>query len=231
MKKLLHERLREFASILDDDDYTFRFEDGNFTDLELNEAESLADEIEKYYIPKPQFEDGEPVQFGDEFLDGVGGIHVLHEICFRDDVACGNGAPIVLKATSNHGKYDGISMNVWNKVKRHPKILDADGVELHVGETPYYVSGGKAGQIVSLHKAGTKHPISNAALPRDYVLYEGYGWDYADTLTHREPDSLAKLLDDIDRNSSSLEDMTNDDLQVIIRNIRNRLTAIMESDA
>lgn len=64
MKKLLHERLREFARILDDD--------GNFTFLELNEAESLADEIEKYYIPRPRFKDGEPVQFGDE-VEGCNG--------------------------------------------------------------------------------------------------------------------------------------------------------------
>lgn len=66
MKKLLHERLREVGknevctwpilfSVTGTDDALY----STF-------ANDLADEIEKYYIPRPRFEDGEPVQFGDE---------------------------------------------------------------------------------------------------------------------------------------------------------------------
>lgn len=46
------------------------FEDGNGSEV-LN---ALADRIEREYIPRPRFEDGEPVQFGDYFVskDGFG---------------------------------------------------------------------------------------------------------------------------------------------------------------
>lgn len=63
MKKLLHERLREYGSNCRAD----------YTDwLSQRHANELADEIEKYYIPRPRFEDGEPVQFGDE-VEGCNG--------------------------------------------------------------------------------------------------------------------------------------------------------------
>lgn len=88
MEKLLHEKLREWS----DTESRFYYptnkagESLSIGMVDTPEDESLmftmfADEIERYYIPRPRFEDGEPVQFGDEpdFLE------VVDEISFFAD--------------------------------------------------------------------------------------------------------------------------------------------------
>lgn len=78
MEKLLHERLKESAhegystkcaidEVIGRD--CDKFEDCD--ECAKNALKKLADEIERYYIPRPRFEDGEPVQFGDSVSDGV----------------------------------------------------------------------------------------------------------------------------------------------------------------
>lgn len=78
MKKLLHERLREIADEKEDKPYSSDIiealckefgvcENKSSYAIDLNNClKAIADEIEKFYIPRPRFEDGEPVQFGDE---------------------------------------------------------------------------------------------------------------------------------------------------------------------
>ena len=210
MKKLLHERLREFASILDDDDYTFRFEDGNFTDLELNEAESLADEIERYYIPRPRYEDGRPVQFKNEFVDHNGHNQTLSSL------------------TYTKGSHDYVSLNGWTKqrldepVKRpEPKVLDADGVEIKVGDTVWktYPSVLKSKTV---SKVGCSARREGHAGHEDapFVDFVEGGWDYARSVTKREFDSLEKLRNDIRANGGA-----------VATEWARRLTLIMERDA
>lgn len=63
MKKLLHERLREGGQ--DYFVYSVGLDSGCIV-LTDPESEKLADEIEKYYIPRPRYEDGEPVEYKSE---------------------------------------------------------------------------------------------------------------------------------------------------------------------
>lgn len=172
MKKLLHERLREFARILD--------EDGNFTFLELNEAESLAGEIEKYYIPRPRFEDGEPVQFGD-YVDGCNG-PVDSFLIYED----GSGT-VYGEADLPYKVDDGAVTHIDKPHKRpKPNVLDADGVEIKVGDT------------VWLKSCLTPHTV--AEVKAGWVKAEdGRQFTYPKELTHREPDSLEKLRDDMSK--------------------------------
>lgn len=213
MKKLLHERLREFASILDDDDYTFRFEDGNFTDLELNEAESLADEIERYYIPRPRFEDGEPVQFGDAVKHPYGAVDVDKAEAFRIH----KSGSMSIEGENEYYVYS--SSCVFQRPA--PKILDADGVEIKVGDTVYVLPTGDA-FVVECIENQKKHPICMMTPDRaDHGTYA----DPKD-LTHIEPDSLEKLRDDMRNNHENWETDPNAWLDYA-----DRLTALMECDA
>ncbi len=77
MKKLLPERLRDYANrSAERGSYPTsiacveHFWEEGFSGSPMEEERTLftdwADEIERYYIPRPRFEDGEPVQFGDE---------------------------------------------------------------------------------------------------------------------------------------------------------------------
>ena len=76
MKKLLHERLRELkgrgcselASLAGVSCQAYCVSDACHKDI----YKAIADEIEKYYIPRPRFEDGEPVQSSD--MEEIGGL-------------------------------------------------------------------------------------------------------------------------------------------------------------
>lgn len=66
MKKLLHERLRR----IDNQEYTsVVLENGHAITFWDNEAQYLADEIERNYIPRLRFENDAPLQWG-EMVDG-----------------------------------------------------------------------------------------------------------------------------------------------------------------
>lgn len=212
MKKLLHERLREYGSNCRAD----------YTDwISQRDANELANEIEKYYIPRPRFDSGEPVQFGEEFADYSGNPHTLHEIRYRDKDAAGLGAKCLLEANTTSPKdYDGISFNLYDGtfVKRpEPKVLDADGVEIKVGDTVYDTSNGKALKVTEVLKSSVG------------VIGElGCGSILAEHITHREPDSLEKLRDDMKNHWSESISVAD---SMAFHEWADRLTAIMERDA
>lgn len=71
MKKLPHEKLREAAKTEADERNYYpcvvaakdfgAMDDTRYT-TEVKLLNAIANEIEKYYIPRPRFDDGEPVQ-------------------------------------------------------------------------------------------------------------------------------------------------------------------------
>lgn len=76
----------------------------------------------------PRFEDGEPVMIGDE-VDGLGG-----EII---EVYIAENAAAIWNNFANH-----MHLSLGERVKRPaPEVLDADGVEIKVGDTVYDVRG------------------------------------------------------------------------------------------
>ena len=115
MKKLLHERLRNRTRI---EQGCVETDSGvTITALNKNEMLALADEIEKYYIPRPRFEDGEPCNIGDEveFPQPAGVKKVLSFIAGEDGITFANvgmsSGPVVIYA---------------GKVNRpKPKVLDS----------------------------------------------------------------------------------------------------------
>lgn len=65
MKKLLHQRLREHRGA----PLSFASGDANSIILSRREAQFIADEIERYYEPRPRFPDGEPVEWGSNEIE------------------------------------------------------------------------------------------------------------------------------------------------------------------
>ena len=102
-----------------------------------------------------------------------------------------------------------------HEIKRpEPKVLDADGVEIKVGDTVRIIESGDKGKVEEINK------------DRVYVKCDD-GWiddAHVSQITHREPDSHEKLRDDM---SKSYEISG---VMVLGRYI-DRLTAIMERDA
>ena len=205
MKKLLHERLREIADEKEDEPYSSGIIEALCKEFGVCENKSsygvdlcnclkaIADEIEKYYIPRPRFEDGEPVQFGEEFADCSGNPHTLHEIRYRDKAVAGLGAKCLLEANTTSPKdYDGISFNLYDGtfVKRpEPKVLDADGFEIKAGQTRWHIPTGK--------KVTIKDLGINKKTAGDSVGLLGGSWVSPLSLTLKEPDSMEKILVDM----------------------------------
>ena len=180
MKKLLHERLREIknsdceslAAVAGVKCHAFC----NRYACHKEIYKALADEIEKYYIPRPRFEDGEPVRVGDSFI----------QKCINEEVELSK-IGIALYTS------DCLNM-VWfpdEVVPRPaPKVLDADGVEIKVGDTIYSTQTGvKLTVIEIINQNGHNLRVRFDDGTMSYAMGNLY--------THREPDSLEKLRDDI----------------------------------
>ena len=125
-------------------------------------------ELRKRAMPEgmcwPVFEDGEPVRIGD-FVSDV----EVRSVVFRD------GGILLSDCTSVPGW--GTWRSYKEPIKRPaPKVLDADGVEIRVGDTVYQM--GCKYRVSHLHGANGKVRI----------VYENSGrWVDPKTLTHRAP--------------------------------------------
>ena len=80
----------------------------------------------------PRFDDGDPVEFGDEFQNAHGGASVLRTAIIKD---CRDSLGGDFYWKLGKGR-NAITLKSGERVKRPaPKVLDADGVEIRVGDT------------------------------------------------------------------------------------------------
>lgn len=97
------------------------------SECEMDTAHALADAIEREYLLRPRFEDGELVREGDTIcIDGHLPLKV-HSWSIRND-----GLTVFSCPTSHR------SIKTGERVKRQePEMLDADGVTIRKGDTVY----------------------------------------------------------------------------------------------
>ena len=165
-----------------------------YTESRLSKyAEVLLGELDKRLMPPGmewlRFGDGERVEFGDAWLDGVGDPHVLHAVEFLDEKAALMGARVIMRGRT-YSNDDSIEYNLWpgERVKRpEPEVLGADGLPIKVGDTVYTPAGTKmtvrniTGDMVS---AGI--PTSDRAHAHMLARF----------LTHTTPDTNERIDDD-----------------------------------
>lgn len=133
----------------------------------------------------PRFEDGEPVMVGDRFIDHKANERTVRSVIVNDDG---------VELRTFDGTFD------WHeageRVKRHVQsVLDADGVEIKVGDTvwfkgnprPYAVVGVKDGSV-RLHS-------------KTHCSEESATTVWTDILTHIAPDSWERLEEDASKNA------------------------------
>lgn len=195
----------------------------------------LADEIDRLYIPRPILEDGRPMQWDDgKDIDWINLVDIDYAMRWGITAIDDKGRPLAT-GFKNIVAMAKMTKDGLVKLKNNNPILDADGVELKVGDIPYSKRyGTKRGPIKSVHHAGEVNPFNNITINSDFVCYEPYesmfgisenGWDYAHNLVHGQ-DSLEKLRDDIAAYSVQSPNATDD-----IFEWRDRLTAIIERNA
>lgn len=145
--------------------------------MPMKEGETITEWLDRWFLLRPRYKDGGPVQFGDD-------------VCYKHFQL---GCPVDTIAFSDNGvcevfgEGNSISMipSVEEFERPDPKVYDADGVEC------------LAGHIV-WDKSGKKLAILSVKSEDDIYVLEDDGSHRviaAKFLTHREPDSFEKLRD------------------------------------
>ena len=211
MKKLLHERLRNWAKEYPYSQVTAANDLGCSPYEHIDSVFlAIASEVEKYYDPKPRDPEGNPVHKDMEVDGGV----VSHWNVSEDGYW-----------TIFDNDYEEIQCGDKNEPIRMPEptVLDADGVPCKKGETVWRLVDSTKWEVTDIHPTEPRIAVRQLDTEKEVVG----GWFLADEYSHREPDSLEKLRDDIDmyvRNGWNIS-------QPKAEEFASRLTAIMERDA
>lgn len=137
----------------------------------------------------PRFEDGELVRVGDE-VEFKGETMRVYLATFDAD-----GWALWCSREGIDGKLSG---SFGERVKRPtPKVLDADGVPIKVGDTVWATYDGRKHIVMAVCSDGSLHPemVTDDGC---MVEYEEGLWDFAKKVTHEQPDSWRLWGEDLD---------------------------------
>lgn len=169
-----------------------------FDERNMAKSRRVCEEMEKAHVTKwlkltererqildmwPKFEDGEYVWFGDRVYELCGKVY---GVCLDDD------------AISLRTAYmDHMPLDFGERVKRlEPEVLDADGVEIKVGDSMYVANNGDGPYIV----CDIEESIDRIELfwheNRNERLFIP-----ANRLTHARPDSWERLEEDASKDA------------------------------
>lgn len=158
----------------------------------------------------PKFEDGGYVRLGDAYIDTGGDDEEVEKIEF-------NGKHIYIAGLE--GFYT--RLNPGERVKRPaPKVLDADGVEIKVGDTVWHAYGSEW-LVEELNRYGVR--CFDGAKRRTFS---------PTFLTHNRPDSWKRLEEDARQLDIDLGDTTDDYPRMsCCRDLIRRAKALAEKEA
>ena len=131
----------------------------------------------------PRFDDLEPVRIGDDFMDMHGRTHTVYAVKLKE------GDRFTLIGTDCCGQ----TFPAGSRVGRPgaaPKVLDADGVEIRVGDTVWYANGDGL-QLTVVRIESDRVVTTNAR--------DGEQWWAAYILTHERPESWERIEGDTER--------------------------------
>ena len=141
----------------------------------------------------PRFEDGEYVWFGDEYKCSCNKTHVCDGVRVQN-----TGAKVIFAANHPHTIFLKDGSEYGERVKRTaPKVLDADGVEIKVGDAVWHCIGTASGVVTGIDAGSLMHTTR-------YVDESGTEFrDAARNLTHTRPDSWERLEMDAELNDET----------------------------
>lgn len=144
--------------------------------------ESLHEYVDRCFIPRPRFEDGEPVQLGELVGSNLVGAVKVSAIEFTEDGTYVKDEP--------DGDWSTSLEVTTNRLKRPaPEVLGADGLPIKVGETVYPTYGfyaGISGKVVSVEHQDNVRVELCCSTERFDGCY----------LTHTPPETQERIDDD-----------------------------------
>lgn len=151
--------------------------------------EAICEALDRRLMPEggwPRYEDGEMVLVGSDFADGIGETHTVTSIEFFEDCVELHWNP------DEPGEFEWLEPG--ERVKRPaPKVLDADGVEIRVGDTVWHEDGSE------LVVEGFGDEEDGETLVRVSDMSEtSVGWSECRSLslTHERPESWERIEED-----------------------------------
>lgn len=156
-----------------------------------DQLEKLADAIEREYLPRPRFDDGEPVQFGDEFYSDE------HDSTYKTTmfVLYADGSYRVNQAGCNACQYE-----PGERVKRlKPEVLDDDGVPIRVRDHVWFKQGTHYDGVEYVVTEITKTQVHYKNSESEYPKGECSHYCASSNLTHKQPDSLERIEEDAEK--------------------------------
>lgn len=183
MEKLLHERLREIEA----KDRIDGLSIGHGTiPIRPSEARFLADEIERYYIPRPRDNEGIP------FTEG--------EIVYSIDPDTEYGAEVISVGQStilvlwDDGEYDVIDACDMQHEKPQPKVFDANGEEINIGDTLFWTCD--VDESIYVYTVDRIEFDESKESSIQVWNVDGH-WMPPEQLTHKYPDSRDKVINNM----------------------------------
>lgn len=149
---------------------------------DFREGEDFGAWLDRCFIPRPRFEDGEPVQLGELVGSNLVGAVKVSAIEFTEDGTYVKDEP--------DGDWSTSLEVTTNRLKRPaPEVLGADGLPIKVGETVYPTYGfyaGTSGKVVSVEHQDNVRVELCCSTERFDGCY----------LTHTPPDTQQAIDDD-----------------------------------
>lgn len=152
---------------------------------DFRDGEDFGAWLDRCFIPRPRFEGGEPVQFGELVSSNLFGAVKVSAIEFTEDGTHVKDEP--------DGDWSTSLEVTTSRLKRPaPEVLGADGKPIKVGDAMWSLSGAGPLTVTSLH---TDDPTPDGGdSPWADLDDDGlYSWIYAGSLTHTPPDTQAKI--------------------------------------
>lgn len=185
--------------------------------MPFENGDCITDWLGRWFVPRPRYEDGEPVRFGDDGIDwGDSSSYSANAITFE-------GQALALGTQRIHAR---AKMTDDGLVKRKPpKVLDADGVSINIGDTVWPIESPAMQMTVESSQTicGQETTVNCVSEGEIYTFN-------ASELAHRFPDSLEKLRDDVrDFLDCSIKDDVKSSAYMV--EVKDRLTALIERGA
>lgn len=144
----------------------------------FKDGEDFGAWLDRCFIPRPRFEDGEPVQFGELVSSNLFGAVKVSAIEFTEDGTHVKDEP--------DGDWSTSLEATTNRLKRPaPEVLGADGKPIEVGETVWGILSATKGIVNSLNDDSTA-----------YVEWDDERWSPCIdccNLTHTPPDTQERI--------------------------------------
>lgn len=207
MKKLLHERLRECKHKTDYLD----LDNTPGVLISKQTAKELADEIERYYIPRQRDNKGIP------FFEGDTVWSIDPETEYSAEVVTVYPKTILIRWEDGaEDLCEGVDLQ---HEPPQPKVLDSDGVEIKVGDTVWLTVQDTVGD-------DSRFTVAKIESSNEIYITPDEGLNRiisSNLLTHKEPDSLEKLCHDMMEHHENWESDPNEWLEMATR-----LSALIE---